>query len=552
MKNISKMFTSTSTAHRPPVSFSIPVYLQFFLTSLSPISLLLILVLLLIVDTSLYPFSTVISYRSFTKHIQSGLREPSLLVQGHDLSILKVSFPNTETIIKHKLDILYSDNTSQYIPNFCPYPLTNGQFPESFLQTFRGPHQFLKHEEILKEMFSVKLWLTAGINPDTDNDMLVRRTRMASRSLGTYCSKRNRKYFYADHAPEGGCPGERGPFPPIYKIRWCAPPTDPLHILSIDCGIVESYIANNYGSFYIHTDKLIVAANHDFTAVDGNVTVTEFDELASIAGAIYVIDAGHFPNEVLHSLLYLDYALPTRIPLLWPTGRMASIMYENLKEENLLNPKRKRIFVPSDYKDNSKVYFRAKRLYFIRSNQPWNHAPVISWYGQRFVQQQIYFPVLERRTKHLKITDASRKLNIVVLQRSTGVRILLNHDELMDRLQKWIPDANIQAFVPGPEAGHPLWDTAERIYSSCFLIGPHGANIPNEVFLVPGCWVIEIGYVDKKLPLPADFYCFARNLDLNYWLSIGQGSYYGTITADLDDIGEIVQAYKREVLGRVN
>lgn len=74
--------------------------------------------------------------------------------------------------------------------------------------------------------------------------------------------------------------------------------------------------------------------------------------------------------------------------------------------------------------------------------------------------------------------------------------------------------------------------------------------MPNEMFLRQGCWVIEIGFIDPSFALPTDFYCFARNLGLKYWLSIAvSGSYSSGLVADMDDIHEIVEAYKKSMLG---
>jgi len=474
--------------------------------------------------------------------------EPVSLSTGRNLEILKVTLPEIETTLTHKLDILdsYINSEDAGAPITCTPTLNQEYFPDSFAQTY-STLKPLEYSNALKEEDSVKVWLSAGIDPNANNDEIVQRTRMGTRSLSKYCS--NRQFFRPDHVPEGGCPGEPAPFPPTYNYPWCFPPTDPVHIMSIDCGIVENYIVHEDIAFTIFNDKVVVATDRERWKVQTNIPVNEYDELACMGAAEYPTEPGHFPNEDLHALLYLDAALPSRIPLLFPSGGIASHMFESLLAENLLNPNR--TFIPVGPR-HAQSYFRAKRLYFFRSNRNWGQAPFISWYGQRFVQQLI-FPVIERRLQNKPVDEQnkkSRELSIVVMQRSSGSRILTNHNDLMDRLAQWIPDANIQAFVPGPGSGHPMWDTAERIYSSCLLIGPHGGNMPNELYLKAGCWVIEIGFIDPGFALPTDFYCFSRNLGQNYWLSIGDGSYSGGLVADLDDIGEIIQAYKREVLKR--
>jgi hypothetical protein len=250
--------------------------------------------------------------------------------------------------------------------------------------------------------------------------------------------------------------------------------------------------------------------------------------------------AGHFPNEDLHALFVLDAALPLSIPLLWPVQGISAHFLDELRAEGLLHPDRKLVRIGPRH---VRSHLRARRLYFFRTNRAWGQSPFISWYGHRFVQQQL-LPVLARKTGVASPADAARR--VVVLQRH-GARSLTNHMELMGRLAQLLPGAEIESFVPGPGEGHPMWDGAQRIYKSCLLIGPHGGNMPNELFQLPGCWVIEIGFVDQGFPVPTDFYCFARNLGLNYWLSVGDGGYASALTADMADIEEIVMQYKREV-----
>lgn len=256
------------------------------------------------------------------------------------------------------------------------------------------------------------------------------------------------------------------------------------------------------------------------------------------------LHAGHFPNEDLGALLFLDMALPKRIPLLWPTGGVATHFLEELRTENLISD-RKLIYV-----DSTPCHYRARRVYFFRSSREWNEGPWITWLTQRLVQQQV-LPVLARRSNQSAINDA--KMRVVVLQRPPDrkSRVLENHDELMARLREWLPENEgftIDSFIPGPGHGNPMWRTAERVYQSCLIIGPHGGHMPNLMFMRPGCWVLEIGFIDKNFKLPADFYCFARNLGLTYWMSIGDGAYDTPLRANLDDIRDIVAAYRREAL----
>jgi hypothetical protein len=254
---------------------------------------------------------------------------------------------------------------------------------------------------------------------------------------------------------------------------------------------------------------------------------------------------GHFLNEDLGALLLLDSALPTGIPLLWPKGGIATHFLNELQKEGLISD-RKMIMV-----DNQPHHIVAHRVYFFRSSREWNEGPWMTWYTQRLVQQTM-LSILAKKTDYSAMDDA--KYHIVLLERKggSGSRQLENHNDLLSSLKVWLPEDegfSHDSFVPGPDQDNPMWKTGERIYKGCLLIGPHGGNMPNMVFMRPGCWIIEIGYVDPQFNLPTDFYCFARNLGLTYWLSVAEGIHATPLRANLEDLREIVSAYRHEVLG---
>ena len=239
----------------------------------------------------------------------------------------------------------------------------------------------------------------------------------------------------------------------------------------------------------------------------------------------------------------MDKVLPHRVPLLWPKRGVAAHFLEGLRAEGIVSDRRM-VFVGQE-----QSYYRAKRAYFFRSNRGWDEGPWITWYTQRLVQESI-LPVLAKKVDHITMEEA--KYHVVVLQRSgASARALENHNEVMSHLKQWLPEEegfSFDSFVPGPESGNPMWDTGTKVYKGCLLIGPHGGNMPNMMFLRPGCWVVEIGFVDSSFNIPTDFYCFARNLGLTYWLSVGDGTYTSGLQADLEDLWEIISAHKREML----
>ena len=115
----------------------------------------------------------------------------------------------------------------------------------------------------------------------------------------------------------------------------------------------------------------------------------------------------------------------------------------------------------------------------------------MTWYTQCIVQKAI-LPVLAKKADHVTMEEA--KYHVVVLERSgASSRVLENHKEVMSHLKQWLPEEegfSFDSFVPGPESGNSMWDTGTKVYKGCLLIGPHGGNMPNMMFLRPGCWVV--------------------------------------------------------------
>ena len=240
----------------------------------------------------------------------------------------------------------------------------------------------------------------------------------------------------------------------------------------------------------------------------------------------------------------MDMVLPKHVRIMWPDGGIATHFLQELRSEGLISDR------PLVLVENEPRYYRARRMFFFRSSREWNEGPWITWLTQRLVQQRI-LPGLASRTSHHPFEEA--RYRVIVLERppESSTRRLENHDELMARLREWLPEDEgftFDTFVPGPAHGNPMWKTAERVYKGCLLIGPHGGNMPNLMFMRPGCWVVEVGFMDESFHLPTDFSCLARNLGLTYWMSIAEGGYGGTLRADMDDIREIVAAYRREVM----
>jgi len=285
----------------------------------------------------------------------------------------------------------------------------------------------------------------------------------------------------------------------------------------------------------------VLSANGPRWRVDPDLTVQEFDELGVPGANVYPSAPGHFPNEILPSLLLLDRLLPPHVPLLWPANGIVDAMTPHLLAEGVLSSRQLvRVEGPSMH--------RAKRMYLFQPERDYHQAPNVAFLPQRLTATA-FAAVTSRRLAAAGKSEpdaAHRAHTVVVLQRETRIRTINNNDAMLDRLAATLgPAFTIDTFIPGDELGNPMWTTAERVYSAGLLIGPHGANMHNSLYLAPGSpsWVLEVGYK----ALPTDWYCLARNLGFTYYLSIAAGNSDSELRADLDDITAIAARYRAHV-----
>lgn len=86
---------------------------------------------------------------------------------------------------------------------------------------------------------------------------------MASRTRHAYCEHRD--LFQQDHIPENGCPGEPGNLSshsiPTYSWPWCFSVEDSIHIMSVDCGIVENYVSHPNVAFTLFSEAGVISTD---------------------------------------------------------------------------------------------------------------------------------------------------------------------------------------------------------------------------------------------------------------------------------------------------
>lgn len=204
------------------------------------------------------------------------------------------------------LNILFNKTPAPEIPDACTPPLVNeryfsGEFADRLAQL-----EPITYAQALDGYSGIRTWLTISMPPSraakgshSDRD-LVRRARMASRTLGVYC--KHRDLFRTDLAPENGCPEEKGSLyshsTPTYSWPWCFPPNDTIHIMSVDCGIVDNYMSHPNVAFTLYTEKGVISTDRGRWAARSDVPVIELEQIAIMGAAEYPTAPGKLQGRI--------------------------------------------------------------------------------------------------------------------------------------------------------------------------------------------------------------------------------------------------------------
>lgn len=210
--------------------------------------------------------------------------------------------------VRSKVTIFGTPSTSKpSLPRTCYPLLENGTFSEMFVRRTETLIP-LSYTASLLGLHGVHTWLTASLDAEmaaTQANELVPRARMTQRSKERVCTAPN--HFERNHLPErcseegddGG--GNHQVDHPPYHWPWCFPPTDPVHLMSIDCGILDNYFSHPAVTFTLFTDEVVVSTDRGRWKVRAGVPVHEFDELAVMGAAEYATEPGSFPD--LHRIV---------------------------------------------------------------------------------------------------------------------------------------------------------------------------------------------------------------------------------------------------------
>lgn len=359
------------------------------------------------------------------------------------------------------------------------------------------------------------------------------------------------KNLRADFTSERGCDGST-PTYPVRHAPWCGDWNASIIIASIDCGISENGQSSLVTAFSIYSKFGIISAKDNFnyvrkkatgdgyelqlrSKIDPSAEVLFVKEIAVPGYIEYMPAYGHFLNEILGRLLFMDMVLPTSIPMYWPDTPVTNEYFRLLNSSGILSDRKRFVLEMTHGNHRIKpVNLVAKRLYFITTPSAREDGfgdPLCAWVLHRYLHQAIQslIPKQEKR----------QSINIRILQREIGGRIIRNIQELIDSLQSAFSTVNVAMIFAKP---FQLLENLKSFNEADILIAPHGAGLNNMISMQTKASVVEIGFIDDGFSWPSDYLCLARNLGLRYFSSFALSGNQGSpLDVDVSDVVSIVK-----------
>ena len=334
-----------------------------------------------------------------------------------------------------------------------------------------------------------------------------------------------------------------------WAAPWCNRPSDAAQVRVGECALLESYVQDDWeGPVWriIGGSVLALRANTSLILADASLrdgrpaglwpaahaSPNEYSPdlqhhalLATPGPLRCAWCPGHFFLEALPILLLLDALLPPAIPLLWPAGALPEAVALALRARGALG--RGLLLLP-----RQPQLMSVDRLYYFTSGTQ-GGVPT-SWQAQRYANALLRGLVVGEAGGEGRV--GAPLVALLALREGAATRQLRNVGEVLEVMQRRLPaGTRIDSFTPGG-AGDFLADGA-RFARACLVIGVHGANLGNLVFVRSGCTVIELASVD----IFSDYYALSRNLGLQYFVSLGVGAHGAPgFTADIEDLGSIL------------
>ena len=308
----------------------------------------------------------------------------------------------------------------------------------------------------------------------------------------------------------------------------------PAGVVRVSNALVISY-AHDTEAFFVTAGNATISgeALHVMHALKHEPAIAqELEEAASIGLCRYTTHAGHFPNENLPRLLYLDAVVPTHVPLIYPTP-VPGIANSYPAVANWLGIMREvGAFIGRRWihAGSHNHVLHVKRLYLfthLGSGEPpdtGEQAPYANFAANNLLAQRLRDwagRILGRQASGgggsggaatSSPTHANHR--IVVLRRTT-TRAIANHDDVIAAVRQRWPQLPLEAFEPAVTPGYDLRTSLLAIANASIVIAPHGAGNNNIVTLRPGSAFIEVGPGLQEFQPGANNLC--RLLGLRYY-----------------------------------
>jgi len=485
-------------------------------------------------------YDTFLQKMALAKQLELNLNPTFLnarLVLNHALSVES----DVCNVTKYVDDLWFLNNSRQKIVSKCPeinFNLDPNLFEEIALADVVSDKisKFLDNTSIL-------LWHRTQFESSAIHNGLINCPRkrlenyfvhMTDSGKSKYCL--NKERYSEDFHPMLNCNNQITK--PVIVTQndspvnaYCLRETAPVAVLSVDCMIAESGYAND-AIIWNLLSMQNKGAVYQYSVIKGrwalprHVQIYDFDELACIGTSLYPWSPGHFYNEVLPRLLYMDDVIPEHVPLLWPDGEIAFNVLLSFKNAGLVSNTRKFVI------NNQPRLHRARRMYILSSDYGPAHSPLILFINHNNFQKKLHKYMIFR---HVKINHG-----IIILSRGvTGQsRSVQNQNDLIKSISKLFPKTELDVLEVTSKMSY--LDVSERVYQSDIIMGPHGANLNNILAARFASTIIEFGF-ETGMIMPSDYFCLSRNLGLKYWLSPSiLSSYTGPMIIDVLDVINIV------------
>lgn len=408
--------------------------------------------------------------------------------------------------------------------------------------------------------------LVATVRPPAGSHTLAASWRAMPATLRALCAA---GVAFEDLAPrgcsDGGGGGAPAPPAPAFRGPWCTHPDAPLHLLRVAGGgegaaLLESFVGDDEagpewrvdagntlalragGTLFALNEGALRApmlAPRSAAAATAPPPAALHGVLASIGPTRCQWCPGHFVNEALPSLLLLDALLPPFVPLLWPGGEFPEALLASLRGAGGVSTLRARPIV---------VEPREPLLHVARDALLVLREGGVSWVAQRWANG-----LLRRLTGGTPAgaqPSTPRPLRLVLLQREgASSRVLTNTGVLLAAVKEELRGAagglEVDAFTPG--SGGDFLDGGARVAAADIVLGVHGANLANIIFMRPDAWVVELGMPDMF----SCYMCFARALGVTYWVAVGAGRHgEREHEANVEEVRAILRVFREEHAGR--